>query len=97
VPELSLTQIIYGYLVIINVITFFFFGIDKAKASWHSKTRISEKILWTLALIGGSLGALLGMHVFRHKTKKVSFHFILVLIILLQSALIATLGFLSGN
>jgi len=84
-------HIFYGYLVIINLITFFFFGIDKAKASWRSRSRISEKTLWTLSLIGGSVGALIAMHTFRHKTKKLSFQLILVLIILVHAGIVTAL------
>ena len=64
-----------GYLVIINVVTFLIYGIDKRKAVKH-KYRISEKTLILMALIGGSIGALIGMKVFRHKTKhlKISFY-----------------------
>jgi uncharacterized membrane protein YsdA (DUF1294 family) len=78
-----LTQIIIGYFVFINILTFFYFGIDKIKAR-GGKRRVSEKKLWILSLIGGSIGALLGMHYFRHKTKKISFQFILALVIFIQ-------------
>ena len=67
------TQILIIYLVIINIITFFYFGIDKIKSQIAGKRRISEKTLWILSTIGGSAGALLGMNFFRHKTKKMSF------------------------
>ena len=61
-----------GYLVIINVVTFLVYGIDKRKAVKH-KYRISEKSLIVMALIGGSIGALIGMRVFHHKIKHVKF------------------------
>lgn len=57
---------IYG--VIVNVLTFFLFGLDKYKAR-KRKWRISETVLMTMAFLGGSLGALAGMSVFRHKTR----------------------------
>jgi len=66
------TQILITYLVLINIITFFYFGLDKLKSQLQHR-RISEKTLWILSAIGGSLGALLGMNFFRHKTKKLSF------------------------
>ena len=55
------------YLIVINILTFAVYGIDKWKArqgSW----RISEATLLMLAVIGGTIGALLGMQVWRHKT-----------------------------
>ena len=55
------------YLVIINVVTFFMFGIDKWKAK-KSKWRIRETALLGLAVLGGSVGAWLGMKVWHHKT-----------------------------
>ena len=55
------------YLVIINVITFVVYGLDKWKAK-QSKWRIRESTLLGLAAIGGSIGALLAMKILRHKT-----------------------------
>lgn len=60
------------YLVIINIITFFSYGIDKYKAKKH-KWRISEKALIGLGAIGGFAGAIAGMKLFRHKTKHMKF------------------------
>lgn len=74
------TQIGLAYIVAINIVTFFYFGIDKIQ-SRNNRRRISEKTLWFLTGIGGSIGALLGMHYFRHKTKKTSFQAVIVLII----------------
>ena len=56
------------YLILINLIAFALMGIDKAKAR-HHRWRISEKALFLPALLGGSIGAIAGMQVFRHKTK----------------------------
>ena len=61
-------KIIGIYLLFINVVTFALYGIDKWKAI-HNKWRIREATLLITALIGGSLGAFIAMHVFRHKTK----------------------------
>ena len=55
------------YLIVINVVTFLVYGIDKWKAKQGS-WRISEATLLILAVIGGSIGALLGMKVWHHKT-----------------------------
>ena len=64
---MNITEIIIIYLAVINVATFFTFGIDKLKAK-HAKWRIREAALLTLAVLGGSIGAWLGMKVWRHKT-----------------------------
>lgn len=63
------------YLIIINCITFVVYGIDKIFAIFH-KLRIMENFLFMLSLIGGALGALLGMAIFRHKIRKVKFYFV---------------------
>ena len=56
------------YLAVINVVTFFMYGIDKWKAK-KSKWRIRETALLGLAVLGGSIGAWLGMQVWHHKTQ----------------------------
>lgn len=71
------------YLAVINIITFAIFGIDKLKAI-KDKWRIPEKILFLLSIIGGSVGALLGMYIFRHKTKKIAFKFGIPVILIVQ-------------
>lgn len=60
------------YLIIINVIAFMLMGFDKRRAK-RGAWRIPEKTLFGSAIIGGSIGAMLGMHTFRHKTKHLSF------------------------
>lgn len=60
------------YLVIVNVIAFLLMGFDKRRARKQA-WRIPEKTLFGSALIGGSIGAIVGMQVFRHKTKHLSF------------------------
>lgn len=57
------------YLIIINVAGFLIMLVDKHNAV-HGNRRTPEKVIWTVAAIGGSLGCLLGMRLFRHKTKK---------------------------
>ena len=71
------------YLVIINIITLLAFIIDKNNAI-KKRYRISEKLLFFLAIIGGSLGALIGIHVFRHKSKKLKFLIGIPLILIIQ-------------
>ena len=80
-------QLIPIYLVAMNVVTFFMYGIDKWKAK-HSKWRISEATLLGLAVIGGSIGAWLGMRVWHHKTMHKKFLFGIPLIIVAQVAMI---------
>lgn len=67
------------YLILVNIIAFAAFGIDKRKTVKH-KYRISEATLLGLALIGGSAGALAGMYLFHHKTKKLLFRAIPMLL-----------------
>ena len=82
---------ITAYLfLLINIITFLAYGLDKLKAvkNWW---RIPEWVLMGLAVFGGSLGAFLGMVVFRHKTRKLKFRFGIPLIILLHALAVAYL------
>ena len=74
------------WLAVINLVTFAVYGIDKGKAK-RGAWRIPEKTLFLLPLLGGSLGALLGMRVFRHKTKHWYFVWGIPLILLAQLAL----------
>jgi uncharacterized membrane protein YsdA (DUF1294 family) len=75
------------YLIVITIVTFLVYGIDKWKAKQGS-WRISEASLLILAVIGGSIGALLGMKVWHHKTMHKKFKYGLPLILLAQIALI---------
>lgn len=65
-------QILFIYLIIINLVAFTAYGVDKWKAK-KDKWRISEKTLILLAAIGGALGAYAGMRYFRHKTQHKKF------------------------
>ncbi len=56
------------WLVIINLAAFAVFGIDKKRAK-KGQWRIPEKTLFLSAILGGSIGAILGMYIFHHKTK----------------------------
>ena len=79
------------YLIAINIVTFLVYGIDKWKAK-HASWRISEATLLTLAVIGGSIGALIGMKIWHHKTMHKKFKYGLPLILIIQIILI---GYLS--
>lgn len=69
------------YLIIINIITFLIYGIDKYK-SIKNKYRISEATLIILAILGGAFGAFFGMITFHHKTKKKKFIIIPVIMLI---------------
>ena len=75
------------YLVAINIVTFFMYGIDKWKAK-KSKWRIRETALLGFAVLGGSIGAWLGMKVWHHKTLHRKFRYGVPLIIIVQIALL---------
>ena len=76
-------KILLIYLIAINVATFFTYGIDKWKAK-QSKWRIREAALLALAVLGGSLGAWLGMKVWHHKTLHKKFKYGVPTIIVVQ-------------
>lgn len=84
---------IIAYLLIVNIIAFLMYGIDKLKAKRDS-WRIPEKTLIGAALIGGSSGAFLGMQVFHHKTKKIKFFLGVPLIFLIQAGVLIYFGFI---
>ena len=78
--------IIY-YLIIINIVTFLVYGIDKLKAK-KALWRIREASLLMLAILGGSIGAWLGMKVWHHKTLHKKFRYGIPAIIIIQLAVI---------
>ena len=75
------------YLIIINVLAFVMYGIDKRKAV-KGRWRISEAALLTVAALGGSLGSLLAMELFRHKTKHKKFTIGVRLLLVLHISLL---------
>ena len=85
--DINLLHIVLIYLVIINVVTFFMYGIDKWKAK-KSRWRIREAALLGLAVLGSSIGAWLGMKVWHHKTLHKKFKYGVPTIIIVQLALI---------
>ena len=84
--EHSFLHIALIYLIVINVATFLTYGIDKWKAK-RAKWRIREAALLMLAVLGGSVGAWLGMKVWHHKTQHKKFKFGVPAIIVVQLAL----------
>ena len=83
---LSPVGLLMIYLVIINLIAFLTFGADKRRAR-RDRRRVRESTLFLLAVLGGSAGALMGMYVFRHKTRHWYFCVGIPAILILQIAL----------
>ena len=75
------------YLAIINIMTFFLYGIDKWKAK-RSKWRIEESTLLWWAAFGGSIGALLGMKTWHHKTLHKKFKYGVPAILIAQIVIV---------
>ena len=75
--------IIYTFIAILNVITFLIYAIDKWKAK-KNRWRIPESILLLLAVLGGSIGALMGMKIWHHKPMHKKFKYGIPLIMILQ-------------
>jgi len=71
------------YFVAVNVLTFLTYGFDKGRARAGAR-RVPERTLILMAVIGGSVGALLAMQLFRHKTKKAKFYIGVPIILILQ-------------
>ena len=82
-----MTQTIVYYLIALNIVTFLVYGIDKIKAKQKIR-RIRETSLLVLAVLGGSIGALLGMYVWHHKTMHKKFQYGVPLILIAQIALV---------
>lgn len=80
-----MTKLLIVYFALINLITFVMYGVDKYKAK-KSKWRIPEATLLWMAVIGGSIGAWIGMKVWHHKTLHKKFRFGVPAIFLLQLA-----------
>ena len=87
-------KFIFIYVVLTNLLLFILMGLDKRKAKLNH-WRISEKTLFSLALIGGSIGGILGIYTFRHKTKHLKFTLGFPIIFLFQ--LISIFLFLNSN
>ncbi len=75
--------ILLFYLFGVNLLTFIVYGVDKSKAR-KSRWRIPETVLLTLAVVGGSVGAWMGMRVWHHKTLHLKFKYGIPFIFLLQ-------------
>lgn len=76
-------RILLIYLAVVNILTIIVFGVDKMNAK-SNRQRVRIVTLLGLAFIGGSVGALIGMYGFHHKTKKAYFTVGVLLILLMQ-------------
>lgn len=87
----TLLTVIAIWLIVMNLLGVVVMGIDKARAaSRKKKRRIPEKMLFLISLLGGSMGTLFGMVLFRHKTK----HWYFVIGMPLIAAIHAAVGML---
>ena len=89
--SVELWKLLAGYLLLVNLAGFLLMGLDKRRAR-RGAWRISEKALFLLAVLGGSLGAIAGMRTFRHKTRHWYFRYGLPALLAVQLALAALLG-----
>ena len=83
-------EVVAYFLVGINILAFIVYGIDKWQAA-HGRWRIPESTLLGLAVIGGSIGALIGMKVWHHKTKHKKFVLGLPAILLIQLIILSSI------
>ena len=83
---IEMMNIILGYHLAVNITSFLLYGIDKYKAK-KGRWRISEATLLLMAVIGGSIGAWVGMRIWHHKTMHKKFKYGIPIIIILQVAL----------
>ncbi|REE94519.1 uncharacterized membrane protein YsdA (DUF1294 family) [Paenibacillus taihuensis] len=84
-------KLLLVYLIIMNVYVFFLMRIDKRRATKDRRHRIPEKKLLGLSLIGGALGGVMAMRMFRHKTKHTAFALGMPLMLVLHVALVCSL------
>lgn len=89
---MTIIQIIFCYFILINLISFSIFGIDKNKAK-NNKYRIPEATLLTTILIGGFIGASIGMILFKHKLSKPKFIITIIISTILYLFLLGLLLF----
>lgn len=87
---MDVITLLLEYLIAVNLIGFALMGIDKCKAKKRA-FRIPEATLFIVAIIGGSIGSIIGMYAFRHKTRHWYFVYGMPAILILQILLIALL------
>lgn len=87
--------VLMGTVLLINLVGYFSMWSDKRRAI-KGKYRISEKTLFTIAILGGSIGSILGMKHFHHKTKHWYFKYGMPTILIVQMILIGSLIYYLG-
>jgi len=92
----TLFFIIVVYMLLMSLSLFVLMGVDKKRAV-RNEWRIRERTLFFVALLGGALGGVAGMRVFRHKTKHASFAVGMPLLLVLNLGIAYLLLYLSGN
>ena len=85
-------QLIVIYIIAVNIISFIVMGMDKRRAQKRA-WRIPDSTLFVLAIIGGSIGSILGMHLFHHKTRHWYFLYGMPAILIVQILLVVALIF----
>lgn len=90
--SVELWKLLAGYLLLVNLAGFLLMGLDKRRARRGAWRISSEKALFLPAVLGGSLGAIVGMRTFRHKTRHWYFRYGLPALLAVQLALAALLG-----
>lgn len=88
-------KIVYLWLLIMSVFTFFLYAADKKRAK-KQEWRIRESTLILCSFLGGSVGAMLGMYVLRHKTQHLSFRILIPLSLILHIAIVVLLSLKLG-
>ena len=83
---MTFTNILGWYLLVINFVAFYLYWDDKRRAK-KDKWRIKESTLLLIGLVGGSLGSLVSMHVFRHKTQHWKFKILVPVFFILHAVL----------
>lgn len=81
------------WMLVMNLLDFFLMWLDKRRAKKH-RWRVAERTLLLVAALGGSLGGLLGMYAFHHKTKHPKFYITMPILLVLHLALTAALVYL---
>jgi uncharacterized membrane protein YsdA (DUF1294 family) len=92
----ALLLILVSYMLLMSVALFVLMGVDKKRAA-RNEWRIKERTLFFIALIGGALGGIVGMRVFRHKTKHALFAVGMPLLLMLNLGAAYLLMYLNGN
>ena len=86
-----MSPILLLYLILINLLGFVLYGVDKVKSKRKGSCRIPERVLLWVARLGGGVGCWLGMMLFRHKTKHNRFMILVPLWTVLWAAALALL------